>query len=330
VIRAISVKNMRGIREGKLEGFTDLVVLVGPNNSGKSTVLDALFVGASANPQDSLRQTVNRRLNFQQGSQWFLFRNKGRVVGPAEIVIRSDAPQSRKTTVGHHKNNPTEPLLAFVSSVDWKPGRSPTPTDSKPQSARAIIEDGIPITDVPEIGMIDSAKNGHSLPDLYTLVAERGLTRQAKSIVTDLLPDVLDIEILTQQGHPIVYVVYKNGAQPLALTGDGVRVLLQQSLELAAPTGGVVLLEEPEVHLHPGAIRQSARAMLAAMARGIQVILTTHSLELIDSLLSEAKTEDLDKLSFYRLQLQDGILKSYRHTGTEASRARTQIEDDLR
>jgi AAA15 family ATPase/GTPase len=70
--------------------------------------------------------------------------------------------------------------------------------------------------------------------------------------------------------------------------------------------------------------------MLAAVARGIQVFVTTHSLELIDSLLSEAKAEDLDKISIYRLQLQDGILKSYRHGGTEASRARTQIEDDLR
>jgi AAA domain, putative AbiEii toxin, Type IV TA system len=330
VIRAISINNLRGIREGKLDGFTDLVVLVGPNNSGKSTVLDALFIGASANPQDSLGLTIERRLNFHQGSQWFLFRDKGRVVGPAEIVIRSDAPQSRKTTIHHHQNDPAKTLLASIHSVDWKTIQAGGRVKSKPESVRSEIQDGVPPEDIPEIGMIDSSRNGHSLPDLYTLVAERGLTKQAMSVITDLLPDVLDIKILTQQGQPIVYVDYKNGAQPLSLTGDGVRVLLQQSLELAAPAGGAVLLEEPEVHLHPGAIRQSARAMLAAMSRGIQVILTTHSLELIDSLLSEAKTEELDKLSFYRLQLQSGILKSYRHTGTEASRARTQIEDDLR
>lgn len=330
MIRAISIKNLRGIRDGRLEGFTELVVLVGPNNSGKSTVLDALFLGASANPQDSLTVTINRRLNFQQGFQWFLFRDKGRVVGPAEIVVRSDAPQSRMTKIYHHQNNSAKSLLASIHGVDWKSSQSAGRPRSKPENALSGIRDGIPPIDIPEIGMIDSTKNGHSLPDLYTLVAERGLTKQAKSIVTDLLPDVLDIEILTQQGQPIVYVVYKNGAQPLALTGDGVRVLLQQSLELAAPAGGVMLLEEPEVHLHPGAIRQSARAMLAAVARGIQVILTTHSLELIDSLLSEAKVEELSKLSFYRLQLQEGILKSFRHTGTEASRARTLIEDDLR
>ena len=108
------------------------------------------------------------------------------------------------------------------------------------------------------------------------------------------------------------------------------RLLLQQCLELAAPEGGVVLLEEPEVHMHPGAIRQIARAVLAAVERKVQVVLTTHSLELIDSLLSETKTEDLDKLSFYRLQLREGTLKSSRLSGGEASVARDQIQDDLR
>ena len=145
---------------------------------------------------------------------------------------------------------------------------------------------------MPEIHLVDpSAAPGTpalSLAELYTLVAERGLTKQAKSIVMDLMPDLQDIEILSPQGRPTVYLNYKNaGSMPVATVGDGIRLLLRQSLELAAPTGGVVLLEEPEVHMHPGAVRQSARAMLSALAYRIQVFVTTHSLELIDSLLAE-------------------------------------------
>ena len=48
------------------------------------------------------------------------------------------------------------------------------------------------------------------------------------------------------------------------------------------------MLEEPEVHEHPAAMRQSARAILAAIRRDIQIILSTHSVELIDALLAEA------------------------------------------
>jgi hypothetical protein len=40
--------------------------------------------------------------------------------------------------------------------------------------------------------------------------------------------------------------------------------------------------------------------------------------------------EEIDKLAFYRLQLDQGVLKSSRLTGSEALLSRTQIEDDLR
>jgi predicted ATPase len=90
------------------------------------------------------------------------------------------------------------------------------------------------------------------------------------------------------------------------------------------------LLEEPEVHQHPGAIRQSARAILAAVRRQIQVMLTTHSLELIDALLAESSAEDLAQLSLYRVQLQNGVLTSSRLAGPDIAFSRSEIEDDLR
>src|SRR5208282_1385804 len=95
---------------------------------------------------------------------------------------------------------------------------------------------------------------------------------------------------------------------PATLVGDGIQSLLRLSLELAASGGGGALLEEPEVHQHPGAIRQSARAILAAVRRNIQVVLTTHSLEMIDALLGVSLDKDLENLSLYRLVLRNGEL----------------------
>jgi hypothetical protein len=89
-------------------------------------------------------------------------------------------------------------------------------------------------------------------------------------------------------------------------------------------------MEEPEVHMHPGAIRQCARAILAAMRRKVQIVLSTHSLELIDALVGESSDDDLKQLSLYRLQLQAGSLKSSRLPGPEVAFARTEIQDDLR
>lgn len=43
MIESIQIKNFRGIREGQIEGFRKFNLLVGPNNSGKSAVLEALY-----------------------------------------------------------------------------------------------------------------------------------------------------------------------------------------------------------------------------------------------------------------------------------------------
>ncbi len=59
-------------------------------------------------------------------------------------------------------------------------------------------------------------------------------------------------------------------------------------------------------------------------------MITTHSLEFIDSLLAEASKEDLDRLTVCRLGLSQGELTCRRIPGPEAAFLRTEIEDDLR
>ncbi|NQT14746.1 MAG: ATP-binding protein [Planctomycetes bacterium] len=153
---------------------------------------------------------------------------------------------------------------------------------------------------------------------------------QVLSIFKQVVPGARDIRILTEGNEPLVHIVYGDHSVPAALAGDGMYSLLRLSFELASRPDGTVLLEEPEVHQHPGAIRQTVRAILAAVRRGIQVVLTTHSLELIDCLLAESSDEDIEKLSLYRLQLEQGVLRSHRMSGSEINFARTEIENDLR
>ncbi|MGH7340867.1 MAG: hypothetical protein ACREKH_10295, partial [Candidatus Rokuibacteriota bacterium] len=90
------------------------------------------------------------------------------------------------------------------------------------------------------------------------------------------------------------------------------------------------VVEEPEVYQHPKAIRQGARVLLANVRRGVQMILSTHSLELIDALLAEASGEDLDRVALFNLRLDDGELKAGRRSGAEIAFARQTLENDLR
>ncbi len=54
MIESIRIRDFRGIRTGKIEGFRKINLLVGPNNSGKSAVLEAVYLACTASRKAGL------------------------------------------------------------------------------------------------------------------------------------------------------------------------------------------------------------------------------------------------------------------------------------
>jgi predicted ATPase len=182
-----------------------------------------------------------------------------------------------------------------------------------------------------EAWLVD-ARLGTPLAELYSRIAERGRRQSVRDLVASVVEGVDVIEILTERNDPRLHLTFADHSVPVALAGDGVQALVRLSLELAArPEGsGTVLLEEPEAHQHPAAIHASAQAIVEAVRRGLQVILTTHDLDLIDALVGALKPDELGMLSVFRLVLEQGALRSSRLDGQRVRFARREIEDDLR
>jgi hypothetical protein len=359
VIHSVEIKRLRGIREGRLTDLTPLAVLVGPNGSGKSTILDALLIAANPRPPDAIGQAIERRegVGLNAGARWLLW--KGGNDGPTEISVATDAGTRTCTwsitSLGKDYTN----LGGKIRDQDARGGI----TAEAGFNVGYVAGQGPglygffkPLADVPEVRFIDPRAGSQRVPlhQLYTRVVEQGLHKDAIASIRTLIPGVEDIQILAEGDAPVVYLIFDGYAVPAALAGDGIRLLLHLTFELATRPGGLLLLEEPEVHMHPGAIRLSARAILAAMRRRIQIVLSTHSLELIDALVGESSQDDLAQISLYRLQLQAGIpklpplpeggpglgaweiiklagtLKTSRLSGPDVAFSRSEIEDDLR
>lgn len=51
MIREIDVKNFRALRSVKFAEFSNINFILGRNNSGKSSVLEALFLGMYSSPR---------------------------------------------------------------------------------------------------------------------------------------------------------------------------------------------------------------------------------------------------------------------------------------
>jgi predicted ATPase len=338
MIQSVQIKNLRGIRHGSLTDLTPLVVLVGPNGAGKSTILDALLIAANPRPSKGIGQAVERRegVNAAEGARWLLW--KAGQEGQAEISVRTDSGMRScafSITAGSSKDHSA--ILGKVRDEDADGKIKEIPrldfainfTSGKPPESLGYL---IPLDDVPEVRFLDPLAVSLRTPlhQLYTKAIEQGLIREVIKSIQTLIPGVKDIQILAPEDVPVVYLIFDGYALPAALAGDGIRLLLHVTCELATRPSGLVLLEEPEAHLHPGAIRQCARAVLAAVRRKVQIVLSTHSLELIDFLLSESSDEDLKQLSVYYMRLEDGVLKSARSAGPEVAFARSQIQEDLR
>ncbi len=337
MISSIEITRFRGIREGKLENLSPLVVLVGPNGCGKSAVLDALLVGASPTPAQAVVRTVSRHYGVEQGPLWVFWRAETQ--NPPELAVtRTEGPCRRCSLRWDSQSSAqrSENEVTVRCVVDWPgvPGVAPKSSAARFRPHHAEYEGGtIPGLDKPsDICLIETDRDERQAPldELYSRTTRTGRQGEVRAIIAQLVPNLQDLRILTEAGKPILYLEYEDCAVPVALSGDGIHALVRVALELASRPAGVVLLEEPEVHQHPGAIRQTMRAVLAAVRRDIQVILTTHSLELIDALLAESSDDDLQRLSLYRLQLEDGRLISVRMPGPDVAFSRHEIEDDLR
>jgi predicted ATPase len=311
VVTELHIENLRGIAEAHLTDLTGLVVITGPNNSGKSTILDALYITCTREQGDALLHRLAQRrqgLPADSATSWLLRR------GPRDALLH---PVLRVATDANGRQ-----LREFGFYLQGERVQYRTPLE----------ELGL----VTECRLVDAtmASQADSLVRLYSKAKARHVLEFAEAPLRELIPGFRRLDLLVdhvgQRDTPLLYMDLEHVVHPVALAGDGIQALVRQALELGAPPGSLVLMEEPEAHLHPGAMQQTARLILAAVRRDVQVILTTHSMEFLDLMLSEMTDEDEAKLTAFGVRLEEGILLVDRKTGSDVQFARAQIGEDLR
>lgn len=347
MITGVKIERLRGIREGELTGLAPLTILVGRNGSGKSALLDALLIGCAGNAGDALGRAVRRRISVSHGARWITWKR-----GEAGATKTTMFPEHGEPVVteisemnaGGLKAGEAAFRVQSWSKADEVPGgglknalewlvtfRSDNEYDRRGSGQRKLDF----------VRLIDPAPGANQSPlwKVYDRVLNAGHKREAIALLAEVVEDFDDLTMSAEDdATPALRLLYRSNATPdasrgvpIGLAGDGVYVLTRVALELATCRSGLALVEEPEVHQYPRTLWRIAQAIIAAVKRDVQVVVTTHSLELIRMLLEQAHAADsLARTGVVRVRLAGGQLISSNLSGQEAWVATEQIGDDLR
>lgn len=334
MISSIKIQQLRGISQGTLTGLAPLTILTGPNGCGKSTIIDALWIATSPDPGEAVGRVVRRRPQTRDGARWLVAASAPN--GAASLTVTDTTNAEQKTLVS---TLPTSSPHADIGGAHPEPYRTiqcvrtggTTRTHFAADNIYAV--EHIKAAGASMVRFVRFIDPGLPAPvvKVYSEAARQGRRADAYPLLADLIPGFQSLDILTEDdGTPALYATLQGAAIPVGLAGDGVQAFIQLALELSALTGGLALIEELEVYQHPRAIHRTARVLLAAMRRNIQVVLSTHSLELIDAVLDAASDADLEHVALFNLRLDAGELRSVRHAGSEIAFNRDVVANDLR
>lgn len=319
-IRKITITRFRGADRLEWCPASGLNVLVGPPDSGKSTILAAialLFAPYSVGPRtefDYFRRDVTTGFSIEAligGIEPDVFAAERRVLPfwglqkdgslsalpepPAEPILRVQVKGDSDLDAEHTILSPTGEPIGFSIALRKRFGLIRISDDSS--SARALRFStgsilGKQFNAADLRGSVQEALSslGSVLP-LSTETKDRILAIRT-SFAEDGLPIDVELGLASPQGADLLSLIdLVRGADlktaiPLALSGSGTRSLIALSLLTKSITEtAVVLFEEPERGLDPYRQRIAAQKVVV-LADNHQLFVTTHSPTLLKALAS--------------------------------------------
>ncbi len=330
MLKRLTIKNFRGIAEGCIKDFGDLNVFIGKNNSGKSSILEALAI--LLDPYNNIPYILKRRGWFGLDSVLSIFRYRN---ADEPIEIKGDGIETK-----------IEQIIPFIKDIEFlvktynfkediivlkityvRPGeyaKFKIYIDSDGKYKEFVENKGKGFENV----FIDY-KMVHEvgLNKAYSKVFERGYKAHERliNIINKVYPDVIDIRLFSEEIGP--EIVYKNGRVPVYAMGDGFKSAYVTLAFLMNIENGYIIYEEPENYQHPSS-RELIIKGICESAKRNQIFISTHSIELIDDILETAEVD----VRFFVLELDQttGKLSYYSFDAESARFRRRELEADLR
>jgi len=319
----IEIKNFRGIDHLIIEDLSRVNVLLGQNNSGKTSVLEAIAMLMSMSNPD-MPQSINAvraRKPFSKFIDIQYFFNNLNVLTPPEVMAEQQDGSSRHLKLSlsyvfdelaESQNEPQQMgTVKYVNTLEMNFDVSNGPLKQGFQSWLRVNPQGMVVNRKVADGYLENKRAWLNPSDLMTSNLANDLAdlfkRNRKDAVLALLrlfdPHINGIEILTDD----IYIGFEGMAQMMSLSmmGDGLRRYLNMVAAAANPLIDVLLVDEIDNGLHYSTYKKLWEAIFAlATTTNKQVFVTTHGKETLSHLneMLEEHPEYQQEMRLYTLE----------------------------
>ena len=323
-IKNINIKNFRGIDHLTIEDFSRVNVFLGQNNSGKTTMLEAIAMLMSMSNPD-VPQAINAvraRKPFSNFIDVQYFFNNLDVTTPPEVKAELSDGSFRHLTLAlsyvfdelaDPKNEPQQQMGAvkYVNTLEMNFEIAKGTTRQSHKSWLRVNPQGLVVNRKVADGYLENKRAWLTPSDLMTSNLANDLAelfkRNRKDTILALLKlfdtRINSIEILTDD----IYVGFEGMSQMLSVSmmGDGLRRYLNIVASAANPLIDILLIDEIDNGLHYSVYKKLWQALFAlAEASNKQIFVTTHSKETLGHLnkMLEEHVEYQQELRIFTLE----------------------------
>lgn len=341
IFKSLLAKNYRGFEEIEIDDFGKINLFIGNNNSGKTSILESLFLLTGISNPVLTTIISNLRGGIPQGAidyKYFFYnmdlnKNPNFVVNLYDKSIRnleiipifgSDFDSKTATTLEHRnqRNNTNtslkinglnflfsikkyhEQLQKYHSSISFNSGGISTQTDKK-------------YTENLGGSFLTPGSKDELALEKYSNIIKTRRTKEILEVFKLIQPDIEEIHALPDG----IYFSLKGKTElmPSKIMGDGIRRFLNIITSIFERQNNIVLIDEIESGLHFSAHKILWESILLLIKDlNVQLFITTHNLEslthLKDALALDSNLIMRDQARVFSLSLtqKDG-LKTYKY-----------------
>ncbi|MDR0568059.1 MAG: AAA family ATPase [Spirochaetaceae bacterium] len=319
LLKHLTIKNFRGFDFLEIDGFSKINLFVGKNNSGKTSVLESIFlVIGMSNP--ILPNTINQIRGLNTGSAQqlrYLFHNlsdgnipsfTAKMSDSSERILKLEAKYRQAESINNPSSTSSPELIGIDLNFREIKGNKMSPSHKSSlifgndMFGNNVINTGISrdYNEKFHAVLVVADKNQNDLVILARL--SEMIKRKEEIAILEILQkfdeNILDIKTLPDG----VFFDLKNVGElvPINIMGDGIRRFLNIVTSLYEKKDLFICIDEIENGLHYSAYRLLWKSLLSfSNINNVQLFITTHNIETLTCLKSVLEEEQFASMQEY-------------------------------